>query len=145
MRCPAYTRWLRRVCAITRRDTYNDGIIPLSQIQAQIDVLNPSYHARVRLPARPRHLHRAGERPGDELHGLHRRPVHVRIHAGAVPARSGVLDRVPSRVELTAATKAPRPDLSGTRRLSLPTYSVWTRWAPPSVPSTVSSASVGGR
>jgi len=43
MRCPAYTRWLRRVCAITRGDTYNDGNIPLSQIQAQIDVLNRSY------------------------------------------------------------------------------------------------------
>lgn len=40
MRCPAYTRWLRRVYAITRGDTYN---IPLSQIQAQIDVLNRSY------------------------------------------------------------------------------------------------------
>src|SRR3954464_14375277 len=43
MRCPAYTRWLRRVCAITHGDTYNDGNIPLSQIQAQIDVLNRSY------------------------------------------------------------------------------------------------------
>ena len=28
---------------ITRGDTYNDGNIPLSQIQAQIDVLNESY------------------------------------------------------------------------------------------------------
>ena len=28
---------------ITRDDTYNDGNIPLSEIQAQIDVLNASY------------------------------------------------------------------------------------------------------
>src|SRR3954447_19658701 len=163
MRCPAYTRWLRRVCAITRGDTYNDGNIALSQIQAQIDVLNRSYRGATggaktpfrftlasvdrtlnvgwfnmapgtgreeamktalrvggantlnidtHVPgwgaprgdqvddtpseatpasdcqARPRHLHRAGDRPGDELHGLHRRPVHgTRSRRGSPCAR----------------------------------------------------------
>ena len=40
----------------------------------------------------------AGPRPDHELHGLHRRRLHVRVHAGPVRARRGVLDRVP-RIE----------------------------------------------